>query len=77
MLDKLGLISGRSGARKEAGTKEDRMKQPEHVDAGEVALILLRNAVRMLDKSLAPPEVNVLLKSAILELEKHVSERSS
>lgn len=51
------------------------MKQPELVDPGELALILLRNAIRMLDQSHAPPDVRLQLEAAIMELEKHVSGR--
>jgi hypothetical protein len=75
ILEKLGLVAARRGLRKSADTREDRMKQPELVDPGELALILLRNAVRILDQSHAPPDVRVQLEAAIMELEKHVSGR--
>ena len=50
---------------------------PEMVEPAEVALILLRNAVRLLDRSTVPPEVHDQLQRAIGELEKFIEARGS
>ena len=51
------------------------MKQPNAVEPGEVALILLRNALRLLEPTDVPAQIRALLEEAILELEELLAAR--
>lgn len=50
--------------------------RPDRVDPGELALLLLQNALRLLDEAMAPPEVSSGVREAIRELEEDLSGRS-
>lgn len=52
-----------------------RAAPPEAVDPSEIALLLLKNAMRLLDQTAAPPEVSNGLAKAIRELEEHIAAR--
>jgi len=62
----------RSGASDEPGSLE----QPDAVETSEVALILLKNAIRLLDQSTAPPEIRTQLATAIREIEEYIAART-
>lgn len=55
---------------------ESRLKQPESIEPREGALILLRNTLRLLDQSMALPEVLARIGLAIREIEDHIATRS-
>jgi hypothetical protein len=76
LLSELGLAAGRPRPQSDAGQGGAARQQPDAVEPGEVALILLKNALRLLDQSSAPSEVMPLLKAAISELEEHVARRA-
>lgn len=49
---------------------------PGAIDPGETALILLKNAIRLLDQSIAPSEVKTQVGAAARELEEFLAGRS-
>ena len=62
---------GRAGARGRAAAISG------NVEPGEVALILLKNAARLLDQPMVPPDVNQHLRRAIRELEAYQGRRDN
>lgn len=72
MLRRLGLTS-EPLARREGND----VSPAEPVDPNEIALLLLKNAIRLLEQASAPPDVMKSLKFALSELESHIARRGS
>lgn len=71
LLSRLGLAQETSA---ENLTRE--RTRPDPVEPSEIALILLKNAMRLLDQATVPAEVKTYLRSAIIELEEYIAQRS-
>jgi hypothetical protein len=68
VLRRLGLVPQPSLFQEARGAAP-----PEAVDPCEIAMLLLKNAMRLLDQTAAPPEVINSLTKAIRELEEYIA----
>ena len=62
-------------ADRDLGEPASSMPQPDPVEPAEIALLLLNNAMRLLDQSMVPAAVKEHLGSAIRELEEYTATR--
>jgi len=73
LANRLRRIAERLGSRTAPMREAAGAERPDPVEPGEVALILLKNAARLLDQSMAPAEIRAKLEGAIRELEEFVA----
>lgn len=75
LLGRLGQFADRVRVRPDAARGTNGALPTDSVEPSEIALILLKNAMRLLDQSMAPGEIGDQVSIAIRELEKFVSQR--